>query len=102
MDYGFDFVFYLDKKRNHAGLEQEDFVKIYLLAALRAFDNCAYLAPTMLVLKNSDCIFADHTEGFRLLEDAQDTSVFLFKPSIKRFNALMTVMRIKNGDYYNV
>lgn len=97
LDYGFDFVFYLDEDRNTANLKPEEFAKLYSLTALRAFDNCAYLSPTMMALRNCDDIFAEPTEGFRMLENATDTSVSLFKPSIKGFDALMTVLSGKNG-----
>lgn len=102
LNYGFDFVFYLEEDQNSAGLKLGDFAKLYSLVALRSFKNCAFVSPSMLALKNCDDIFSNRISSFLLLEDGMDTSVFLFKPSIEHFEALTLGLKHsnKNGMFY--
>jgi len=47
---GFDFVFYLQEDLNTAGLEIEDFVKLWALT-LASFSRVVFLSPKMLVFE---------------------------------------------------
>jgi hypothetical protein len=86
--YVFDFVFLLEEALNVSKLNLGDYAKLYSLLALSSFKNGAYLSPSMLVVKNCDAIFSRETENIVLLEEDEQASVFLFKPSLEIFKAV--------------
>lgn len=93
LNHGFDLVFYLTEDQNTAHLKLEDFAKLYSLLALKSFDNCAYVCPSMLALKNCDDIFSTETDGLTMVEGDEKASVFLFKPSVNHFVTITTGLK---------
>lgn len=95
----FDFIFCLEDSPCCFGLSDEEFIKIFLLKALRAFNQGAYLSPSTLVLENIDNIFEQECWGFQFPENATDTSIFLFKPSLPHYESLLK--NLPNFDKMN-
>ncbi len=100
--YVFDFVFYLQDALNVTKLNPEDYCKLYSIVALRSFEKCAYLSPSMVALKNCDDIFSTKTESIVLLEEDGNAVVFLFKPSLDIFKSVTTsLMNFSiNGKFF--
>lgn len=84
----FDFVFHLEEALNVTRLNPEDYSKLYSLLALRSFENCAYLSPSMVAVKNCDDIFSKKTKEIVLLDGDDHAAVFLFKPSYYIFKSV--------------
>lgn len=57
-------------------------LEVHGLKYLRGFEIAAYLAPTMLVMRNCDDIFDQQTNQIRFLELDSDISIFVCKPSL--------------------
>lgn len=103
LDYSFDLVLQLEGHRNNGKLDKNDFAKLSGLYAMRSFDKCAYLSPSMLAMKNPDDIFdiKDDHENYwlpRFPENDKDLSMFLFKPDVNLFRGLMQGMA-NNGTH---
>ncbi len=84
-----------------AQLKLDDFAKLYSLLALKSFDNCAYVSPYMLALKNCDDIFSKETKGLVMMGKDEMASVFLFKPSMDNYTTLAARLMTsgKNGIF---
>ncbi|CAL8085469.1 unnamed protein product [Orchesella dallaii] len=98
LSYGFDFVFTLDEERNTAGLENEDFVKLFALT-LQGFEKCVMLSPNMLVVKNCDELLdkeEDVQQTFVFAENG-DSSILRLRPSLQVFNCLLKQLAKRNG-----
>lgn len=102
---GFDMVFYLEENLNTASMNLHDFAKLYALRALRSFDKCVFVSHSMLAVKNCDDIFStkgfDDATGVMLVENDENASVFLFKPSISHFESILLGLGI-NKEHGNV
>ncbi|CAL8084934.1 unnamed protein product [Orchesella dallaii] len=101
---GFDQLFYLDEDWNTANLKCEEFVKVFTLT-LKSFEKLVFLEPAMLVMKNSDEIFAEfgkdstsdcELQPFLWVENG-DNSVFGVRPCHPVFKTLMKGLMSKNG-----
>ncbi|CAL8084928.1 unnamed protein product [Orchesella dallaii] len=88
---GFDYLFYLEERRNTAKLRKQDFVKLFPLT-LKPFEMCVFLSPTLLVIKNCDQIF-DEFHKLRisgsLLMGTTGLDVIGIRPSWKVYENLM-------------
>lgn len=98
---GFDMVFYLNENLNTACMKLDDFAKSYALHALRAFNKCVFVSPSMLAVQNCDDIF--QTKGFNdkgllLLENDEDASVFLFRPSMDHFKSILQGLNLRSKE----
>lgn len=51
------------------------------------------MSPYMLALKNCDDIFKEKTNEFTFLENDAEATVFLFKPSLDHFKALIAGLK---------
>ncbi len=76
-----------------AHLKMEDLAKLHSFLALKSFDNCAYISPYMLALKNCDDIFSIKSDGLIMAENDEKASTFLFKPSMDNYMTLTTYLR---------
>ncbi|CAL8085064.1 unnamed protein product, partial [Orchesella dallaii] len=107
LEYGFDYVFYLDEERNTAGLKSEEFVKLFALT-LKSFERCVMLSPKMLVMSNCDELFDNgNDEEEKENENSQpliwsetgDMSILLLNPSLHLFKEVMKGIRYEgNGE----
>ncbi|CAL8085183.1 unnamed protein product [Orchesella dallaii] len=100
----FDFYFPLEEERNKAGVKDVDFVKLYALT-LKPFGKCVVLSPCMLALNNCDNIFDDYNipSAHSFVLGGGDLSVFLVRPCLKSFWALMSgVKGACNGNGMSV
>ncbi len=86
--HGFDLVVFLEEELNSAHLELEYFAKVYAFFAFKAFNNCAFVYPGMLALKNCDEIFSEETETIAMGNIGKRASVFLFRPSTDNYNTI--------------
>ncbi|CAL8140616.1 unnamed protein product [Orchesella dallaii] len=98
LSYGFDFIFTLDEERNTAGLENEDFVKLFALT-LQGFEKCVMLSPNMLVVKNCDELLDNEENEQQTFVWAEngDWSILKLRPSHQVFNCLMKQLGNRNG-----
>ncbi|CAL8085461.1 unnamed protein product [Orchesella dallaii] len=98
LGYGFDFIFTLDEERNTAGLENEDFVKLFALTLL-GFEKCVLLSPNMLVVKNCDELLEkeENKQQTFVFAENGDSSILKIRPSLQVFNCLMKQVANRNG-----
>ncbi|CAL8129072.1 unnamed protein product [Orchesella dallaii] len=99
LHWSFDMFYCLDEDRNIAGLEIEEYVKLFPLT-LKSFSRCVFLAPTMLVFKNSDDIFnqyGDQQDDIVMTENENDMSIFMVRPSPIIFEILVNSLHARNG-----
>ncbi|CAL8084784.1 unnamed protein product [Orchesella dallaii] len=100
----FDFFFYMEEERNTAGLKDEEFVKLSAFT-LKCFEKVVFLEPTMFAVKNSDDIFDNYPVpcGFVAADlgqrdtDEYDLSIFVARPCLRVFKALMQALLTGNG-----
>ncbi|CAL8085038.1 unnamed protein product [Orchesella dallaii] len=102
LHYGFDFVFLLEEDRNTAGLENEDFAKLFALT-LKSFDKILVVFPNMLAVRNCDELFdKGKNEKCSLTfvtneNNGDSSSILLVSPSLSIFNRLMEALAERNG-----
>ncbi|CAL8146751.1 unnamed protein product [Orchesella dallaii] len=95
----FDIFLHLEEDDNSAGLEMEEFVKLYALT-LKWFEKIVYFKPTMLAMKNSDEIFHENEQDTGKnceWTEGENASVLLVKPSLETFGLLMKGLQARNG-----
>ncbi|CAL8085458.1 unnamed protein product [Orchesella dallaii] len=98
LSYGFDFLFILDDEGNTAGLEDEDFVKLFVLT-LQGFEKCVMLSSNMLVVKNCDELLnkEENKQQTFVFPENGDSSILKIRPSLQVFNCLMKQLAKRNG-----
>ncbi|CAL8147123.1 unnamed protein product [Orchesella dallaii] len=105
--HAFDFLFSLEEGLNTAGLTNEEFVKVSAFT-LKCFGKVAFLEPTVFAVKNSDDIFDNYQvssgvlpteagqDDIRYIDD--DLSIFVAKPCLQVFQALMNSLKTKTKN----
>ncbi|CAL8143529.1 unnamed protein product [Orchesella dallaii] len=103
LHHAYNFVFYMEEELNTAGLKEEEYVKLLALK-LKGFSKIVFLEPTMFVVENSDDIFdnCEVTSGLLTTEvglgDIDDgLSIFVAKPCLQVFRALMDSLQTRTG-----
>ncbi|CAL8093037.1 unnamed protein product [Orchesella dallaii] len=96
----FDITFPIEQNfSNLNGFKSEDYAKIFAFS-LQFFDNCVYLTPSSLVLKNCDEIFENTFVDLCIGVDGNDhpdTSVFLYKPQLCTYENLLDKAKAHAG-----
>ncbi|CAL8085097.1 unnamed protein product [Orchesella dallaii] len=98
----FDYVFLLEEDWNTAGLENNDFAKLFALT-FKSFEKIVMLSPNMLVVKNCDELLDKCEDTLQPLAwtETGDTSLLVVRPSLPVFRGLMKGIANRNGTGVN-